>query len=105
MRRAAKIDLTQPAIVEALTRIGVAVEFIGKPLDLLVHSKAFCPHCHGELPKGKTELMECKDPSREGWKDEFTKAQVEFIARWPGVIHVARSPEEAVRLVLGEAMK
>jgi hypothetical protein len=42
--------------------------------------------------------MECK--TADG---RFTKEQVEFMASWPGVIHVAHSPEEAVRLVLGEA--
>jgi hypothetical protein len=85
LRRAAKVDFAQPAIVDALRRIGVAVEIIGKPLDLLV--------CH----RGETALMECKTDD-----GGFTKYQVEFIARWPGKIHVARSPEEAVALVLGK---
>lgn len=102
MRRAAKIDSNQPSVREALKSIGAATESIGKPLDLLVWSHAHCPHCGGALPDGKTELMEVKNPDG---KDEYTKDQVEFIARWPGKIHVARSPEEAVALVLGkEAM-
>lgn len=84
-RRAAKIDATQTAIVEALRRCGVAVECIGKPLDLLV--------CH----RGSTSLMECK--SHGG---SFTKAQVEFIERWPGTVHVCKTPDEALRAVLGE---
>jgi hypothetical protein len=87
MRRAAKVDDNQAAIVDALRRCSVTVEIIGKPLDLLL-----C--CRGE-----TSLMEVKNPVG---KDEFTKEQVEFIARWPGKIHVARTPEEAVSLVLGE---
>lgn len=87
MRRAAKVDDNQGAIVDALRRVGIQVEVIGKPVDLLL-----C--CRGE-----TSLMEVKNP--EG-KDEYTKAQVEFIARWPGKIHVARTPEEAVRQVIGE---
>jgi hypothetical protein len=87
MRRAAKVDDNQGAVVDALRRCSVSVEVIGKPVDLLL-----C--CRGE-----TSLMEVKNPAG---KDELTKDQVEFIARWPGKIHIARSPEEAVRLVLGE---
>ena len=99
MRRAAKIDDNQPDIRKALKDAGIASESLGKPLDLLVWSRAHCPHCRGPLPDGKTELMEVKNPDG---KDQYTKDQVEFIARWPGKIHTARSPEEAVRLVIGE---
>lgn len=69
--------------------IGVAVEYIKKPLDLLIHYR------------GQTALMEVK--MEEG---RFTKDQVEFMARWPGPIHVVRSVEEAIRAVVGdEAMR
>jgi hypothetical protein len=102
MRRAAKIDDNQPEIMRALKAAGIGSESIGKPVDLIVWSRAFCPHCRGELPDGKTELMEVKNP--EG-KDTLSKDQVEFIARWPGKIHIARSKEEAVAMVVGkEAM-
>lgn len=92
MRRAANIDKNQPAIVEALRRVGVTVEIIGKPLDLLV-----C--CRGE-----TSLMEIKNPERtsDDPDSRLTQAQIEFIARWPGKIHVVRTTEEAIRAVLGE---
>ena len=90
MRRAARVDENQQAIVDALKRVGVSVEIIGKPVDLLI-----C--CRGE-----TALLEVKNPDGG---DRLTKDQVEFIARWPGKIHIARSVEEALRLVLGaEAM-
>ena len=90
MRRAAKVDSNQAEIVAALKRIGVAVEIIGKPVDLLI--------CH----LGETALMEIKNPDG---RDQLTKDQVEFIARWPGRVHITHSAEEAVRLVLGsEAM-
>jgi hypothetical protein len=89
LRRAAKVDANQSDIVDALRKIGVSVEILGKPLDLLI--------CH----RGETSLMEVKNP--EG-KDEYTKDQVEFIARWPGKIHVVRSVREALTAVLGEAM-
>lgn len=86
MRRAARVDNNQAAIVDALKRVGVSVEIIGKPVDLLI------------CCRGVTALMEIKNPDRS---EEWTKDQVEFIARWPGTIHVARSPEEAVRLAIG----
>lgn len=95
MRRAARTDSNQAEIIDALKRVGVSVEFIGKPLDLLL-----C--CRGE-----TSLMECKNPERTSADPEsrLTKDQIEFIARWPGKIYIVRTAEEAVRLVLGpEAM-
>lgn len=87
MRRAAKVDANQAEIVGALRSCSVSVEIIGKPVDLLL-----C--CRGE-----TSLMEVKNPDG---KDELTKEQIEFIARWPGKVHIARSKEEAIRAVLGE---
>lgn len=87
MRRAAKVDANQPEIVNGLRKLGIAVEVIGKPVDLLI--------CH----RGETALLEIKNAYG---KDQLTKDQVEFIARWPGKIHVARTLEEAVRLILGE---
>lgn len=84
MRRAAKVDATQQAIVDALRRCGVAVAVLGQPLDLLV------------CCKGITSLVECKSPG-----GTFTKAQAEFMSIWPGTVHVVRTPEEAVRAILG----
>ena len=95
MRRAARVDENQQAIVDALKRVGVSVEIIGKPVDLLI------------CCRGVTALMEVKNPGRTSADPEsrMTRDQVEFIARWPGTIHVVRTAEEAVRLVLGpEAM-
>jgi len=94
MRRAAKVDGTQQAIVERLRACSVSVEVIGKPVDLLV-----C--CRGE-----TSLMECKSerPTSEGGGHGLTKDQVEFLARWPGKVHIVKTPDEALRAVLGEAV-
>ena len=89
MRRAAKVDATQAAIVQALRSVGVQVEVIKQPVDLLL--------CH----RGETSLMEVKN--RDG-RDQLTKAQIEFIARWPGKIHIAHGPQEAVEMVLGKAI-
>ncbi len=94
MRRAARTDATQDAIVKALRACGVSVEVIGKPVDLLV--------CH----RGETSLMECKAqrPTSEGGSHGLTKDQVEFIARWPGTIHIVSTPDAAIRAVIGESV-
>lgn len=92
MRRAANKDKNQASVIDALKSVGVAVEIIRQPVDLLI-----C--CRGE-----TSLMEVKNPERTSADPEsrLTKAQVEFIARWPGKVHVVRTAEEAVRAALGE---
>lgn len=86
-RRAAKVDANQAAIVKALRLVGVSVEIIGKPVDLLI--------CH----RGETRLMEIKNV--EG-KNQTTKEQAEFYSRWPGKVHIVRSEQEAVAVVLGK---
>jgi hypothetical protein len=88
MRRAAKTDSNQQDIVNALRAVCVQVEVIGKPVDLLVCDRM-----------GVTSLMEVKNADG---RDQLTKSQVEFIARWPGQIHIVRTPDEAVRAVLGD---
>ncbi len=89
MRYAAKVDDNQTEIIKALEKIGVSVEVIGKPVDLMI--------CH----RGETSVMEVKN--REG-RNQLTKDQVEFIARWPGQVHVVHTPEEAIEAVLGKEM-
>lgn len=86
MRRAANIDKNQPEIVNGLRHLGVAVEIIGKPVDLLAYHR------------GQMFLIEVKNP--DGF-DRLTKDQVEFIERWPGPVHIVRNLDEAVRAVLG----
>jgi hypothetical protein len=91
--RAKRVDGTQPAIVEALRRIGAWVlhlHEVGKGCpDLLVWNR------------GRFLMLECKV---EG--EGPNKLQAEFMAACPGEIHVVRSPEEAVAAVIGaEAMK
>lgn len=89
MRRAANIDKNQTVIVNALRHLGVAVEIISKPLDLLIWHK------------GHYSLMEIKN--RDGF-NRLTKPQVEFIARWPGKIHVVHDEREAIEAVLGKEL-
>ena len=89
MRHNKRVDSSQKDIVAALRKIGCKVYVLGLPLDLLVWHR------------GRSFLVECKVPG-----GSFTKQQVEFMAEWPGEIHVVRSPEEAVAKVIGkEAMR
>lgn len=85
MRRLHRSDHTQEAIVDALRRLGVEVECIGRPVDLL------CGH------KGVWFVLECKSDG-----GRFTKDQAEFLARAQGPVHVVKTPDEAIRAVLGE---
>lgn len=101
MRNAARVDLNQESIVDGLRKCGIAVEIIGKPVDLLVWAKAFCPCCKAELPDGQVVPIEIKNP--EGGR--LTKDQIEFIARWPGRVPVVETLNEALREILREAMK
>src|ERR1041385_6430601 len=83
VRHAARTDDNQPAIIEALRKIGVKVYYIKKPVDLL---------CSRPNDNGRQVLIECKDPD-----GRLTKEQVEFIASWPGEVHVVQTPEQAIR--------
>lgn len=89
LRRAAKVDANQAEVVEALRKCGIQVEIIGFPVDLLCADQ-----------KGVMHLVEIK--TEDG---RLTRQQVEFIARWPSPVHIVRGPQEALRAVLGEAMK
>lgn len=85
MRRAARTDANQQAIVDRLRACGVWVKVVGQPMDLLVWHK------------GKLSIMEVKMPD-----GRFTKAQVEFMAEYPGDILLARTEDEALMAVLGK---
>ena len=74
LRRAARIDETQTAIVTALRQCGATVWHIGLPVDLLVGFR------------GRTLIFECKRlvgkkaPKPAG----YTDLQTAFIAEWKG---------------------
>ena len=85
------MDANQAEIVKALERASVSVEVIGKPVDLL----CCC--------RGRTFVLEVKN--LDG-RDRLTNDQVEFIARWPGEVHVVHTADEAVAAAVGaEAMR
>lgn len=87
MRHAARTDSNQREILKALKDVGISVQYIKLPFDCVYHN----PHTK------ETGFLEIK--TEDG---RLTKAQLEFISVWPGKIHVVRTPEEAVRKILGE---
>ena len=84
MRRAARVDATQEAIVSALRAAGAYVWIIGLPVDLLVGYK------------GHTFLVEVKSTS----KKRLTGLQADFFENWSGST-LARidCPEAALRMI------
>ena len=83
--RAAKVDNTHREIVRALVQIGCSVfgiQAVGRGVPDLVASRG-----------GFTALIECKTG-----REKLNAAQERFHAEWQGVVIVARSGEEAVRL-------
>lgn len=86
MRHAARTDDNHASICKALRAVGVSVEYLKLPLDLLCWFR------------GRTFLIEIK--TEDG---RLTKDQVEFIARWPGEIHIVRTEQEALTAAIGVA--
>lgn len=77
MRRAAKIDKAQPAIVEGLRKHGIVVEMMPQPGDIL---------CYGNwFPHSDTRVwipMEVKSSQAvRGYKPELTDAQKRRLER------------------------
>ena len=84
MRRAARIDANQEAVVIALRAAGAYVWIISLPVDLLVGYK------------GHTFLVEIKD----GPKKRLTALQEAFFAKWAGGTLVrVDGPEAALRMI------
>lgn len=92
MRRAAKIDANQPAIVEALRGYGVSVQILSMVgdgcVDLLLGYKRV------------NYLVELKDGDLPPSERLLTPAQKRWHAEWKGVAHVANSLSD-VLLILG----
>lgn len=87
VRHAARTDANQKEIMDALKKVGVSVQYIKLPFD--------CVYFNHRTQE--TGFLECK--TEDG---RLTKAQLDFISVWPGKIHIAKTPQEAVRLILGE---
>ena len=84
-RYRASVDANQKEIVDALKAIGCDVWVIGRPVDLLC---GIGKHNY---------LIECKPEGSRPRKDQ--KEQQEWIKNWRGQVRIAKTPEEAVRLV------
>jgi hypothetical protein len=84
MRRAARVDANQAAIVQALRDAGAYVWVIGLPVDLLVGYN------------GNTWLMEVKTDR----KKKLTKLQFDFFSEWTGGVLVrVESPDVALKII------
>jgi len=84
MRYAARVDLNQAAIVQALRDAGAFVWILGLPVDLLVGYK------------NHTFLVEVKTTS----KKRLTALQQDFFEKWIGGTLVrVDSPEAALRMI------
>ena len=84
IRRAARIDANQTAVVSALRAAGAYVLIIGLPVDLLVGYK------------GHTFLVEIKD----GPKKHLTRLQQDFFGNWMGgTLARIDGPEAALRMI------
>jgi len=84
MRRAARVDENQKAIVQALRDAGAYVWIVGLPVDLLVGYK------------GHTFLMEVKIDS----KKRFTGLQADFFQNWKGgTLCRVDSPQAALEMI------
>lgn len=86
MRRAAKIDANQPAIVQELRDCHVEVAItsaVGQGFPDLVVSAS-----------GVNLLVELKDPAKPPSKRKLTEDQVKFHGRWRGPIIKAETTKE-----------
>jgi hypothetical protein len=86
MRRAARVDANQEAVVSALEAAGATVEVIGRPVDLLVGHR------------GATLLMEVKNPTSRYGKAGANANQRTFMSYWKGgPVSLVDGPEAALR--------
>jgi hypothetical protein len=86
MRRAARVDANQDAVVSALRAAGASVNVIGQPVDLLVGHR------------GTTMLMEVKNPKSRYGKAGANDNQLDFMQAWRGgPVSLVDGPEAALR--------
>ena len=93
MRRAAHIDLNQPAIVAALLAAHCSVQSLaavgcGVP-DLLVWS----PYTR------ELHLLEVKNPERLRGNDPIAQSQRQFMKAWKGPVSIVETVSEALAVV------
>ncbi|GAB2866134.1 hypothetical protein [Hymenobacter ruber] len=91
MRTVARVDSNQPEIVNAVRRIGASVLHLHQLkncFDLLVGYR------------GKTFLMEVKDPSQPPSKRQLTEGEAAFRDSWRGsAYHIVHTADEAIKIL------
>lgn len=91
MRRAARTDSNQQEVIDRLREANFKVRYIKEPTDLIVA---------GINPRTGRRVNVLMEVKTDGGK--LTKQQVEFIAEWPGPLHVVRDGNEAVEIMVEE---
>lgn len=91
MRRSAKVDANQPAIVKAFRDMGCSVQHLhavgqGCP-DLLVGYR------------GENILVEVKDGDKFPCKRKLTDDQKDWHEEWRGKVHIVETVSDAVALI------
>lgn len=91
MRTVARVDSNQPQIVAALRRIGASILHLHQLkncFDLLVGYR------------GRTFLLEIKDPAQPPSKRQLTEGEAAFRDAWRGSpYHVVHTPDEAIAIL------
>jgi hypothetical protein len=91
MRKAAKRDIAEPAIVTTLQLLGCSVLRLDQPVDLLIGYR------------GVTHLVEVKTPRSKASgtaRGRLTGGQAAFMADWRGEpVELLWTPADAVALV------
>jgi hypothetical protein len=86
VRRAARVDANQDAVISALRAAGASVLVIGQPVDLLVGLA------------GRTLLMEVKNPDSRYGKKGANENQQSFMSTWNGgPVSLVDGPDAALR--------
>jgi len=91
MRTAARVDANQPEIVNALRAIGAYVLHLHQLkncCDLLVGFR------------GRTYLMEIKDPAQPPSKRQLTPGEAKFRDEWKGTpYHIVETIDQALKII------
>ncbi len=91
LRTASRVDGNQAAIVQTLRAIGASVlhtHQLKNCFDILVGYR------------GRTFLMEIKDPSQPPSARQLTPGEAEFRRTWQGTpYHIVHTPEEAIKII------
>ncbi len=91
LRTASRVDANQPAVVKALRAIGASILYthqLKNCFDILVGYR------------GRTFLMEIKDPAQPPSARQLTPGEAEFRDTWRGSpYHIVYSPEQAIAII------